>query len=83
MGFENCDESKTMPVSWINFYYTNENLSKYSKVMEEVCKENGVLFMNTIGLANSDFEDGLHPNALGHKKLFEQVKSFLVKNEWI
>ena len=30
-----------------------------------------------------DFDDGLHPNAQGHRKIFEKVKDFLVENKWI
>mgnify|MGYP001580136693 CR=1 FL=1 len=83
MDLKNCDESKTMPVPWIDIYYTNDNIQKYSKVIEKVCRENGVLFMNIASLGNEDFEDGLHPNVSGHKKVFEQVKNFLIKNNWI
>jgi lysophospholipase L1-like esterase len=83
MDLKNCDESKTMPVSWIDTYYTNENIQMYSKVMEEVCKENKVLFMDITPLDDNDFQDGLHPNASGHEKVFKQVKSFLVQNNWI
>lgn len=83
MDLKNCDESKTMPVSWIDIYYTNKNIKKYSEVMQEVCRENGVLFMNIEPLDNSDFEDGLHPNTSGHKKIFSQVKQFLTQNNWI
>ncbi len=83
MDLKNCDESKTMPVSWINIFYTNENITRYSKVMEEVCNKNGVLFMNINTLENNDFEDGLHPNSSGHEKIFQQVKSFSAQNNWI
>lgn len=83
MDLKNCDESKTMPVSWIDIYYTNENIKKYSEAMQEVCRENGVLFMNIEPIDNSDFEDGLHPNASGHEKIFGQVRQFLTQNNWI
>src|SRR3989344_2041574 len=83
MDLKNCDESKTMPVSWIDIYYTNENIQKYSQVMEEISAQNGILFMDISPLDNEDFEDGLHPNTSGHKKVFRQVRSFLVQNNWI
>lgn len=83
MDLKNCDESRTTPVSWIDIYYTNENIEKYSKIMEEVCRENGVDFMDIAKLENEDFEDGLHPNASGHEKVFRQVKEFLVNKNWI
>jgi len=79
----NCDESKTMPVPWIDIYYTNESTQKYSKVIEEVCNENSVAFLNIKPLDNQDFEDGLHPNTIGHEKIFNQVKDFLAEKQWI
>ena len=80
---KNCDESKTMPVSWIDIYYKNENIKKYSKIMEEVCHEQNVLFLDVPELANDEFEDGLHPNAKGHEKIFQAVKSFLIDKKVI
>jgi len=83
LDLKNCDESKTMPVSWADIYYTNENIQKYSKVMEEVCRDNGVLFLSIAPLETSDFTDGLHPNERGHEKIFRQVKDFLTRQIWI
>lgn len=83
MDLKNCDESKTMPVYWDDIYYSNENILKYSQAMEEVCKENEVLFLDIAPLTDNEFDDGLHPNALGHEKIFQQVKEFLSKNKWI
>lgn len=83
MDLKNCDESKTMPVSWAEFYYTNELFEKYNAIMGEVCKENDVLFLNLGLLDNEDFDDGLHPNEKGHIKIYEKVKEFLITNNWI
>ncbi len=83
MDLKNCDESKTMPVSWIDIYYTNKNIAKYSGIMQEVCKNSNVLFLDIAPLDNNDFEDGLHPNSAGHEKIFVQVRDCLVANKWI
>ena len=83
MDLKNCDESKTMPVSWIDIYYTNENIQKYSRIMEEVCREQGVAFLDVSFLDNQDFDDGLHPNARGHEKIFNQARGFLIEKGWI
>ncbi len=78
IGFKNCDESKTMPVSWRDIYYTNKDIKIYNQTIKEVCEKNNILFLDVFGiLDNNDFEDGLHPNASGHHKLFEKVKNFL------
>ena len=84
IGFKNVDESKTMPVSWKDIYYVNAEIKKYDEVMRSVCKENKILYLDIFGLLkNEDFEDGLHPNITGHKKMFEKVKNFLEENKWI
>ena len=83
MDLKNCDESKTMPVSWVDIYYTNGNIQKYSKIVEEVCRKHNITFLDIKPLENNDFDDGLHPNAKGHEKIFNQVKDFLAKEEWI
>jgi len=31
----------------------------------------------------SDLEDGLHPNAKGHEKMFQRIRDFLVENKVI
>ncbi len=83
MDLKNCDESKTTPVSWIDIYYTNNNIQKYIDIMKEVCEKNNVLFLPLELLNNEDFDDGLHMNAIGHEKIFVQVKDFLIRNGWI
>ena len=83
MDLKNCDESKTMPVPWIDFYYANENIKKYSEIMKEVCQKNNVLFIDLDQLDSEDFDDGLHPNASGHEKIFVKVRDFLQENKWI
>ena len=36
-------------------------------------------FIDIFGLLdNADFEDGLHPNAAGHQKIFEVIKKQLL-----
>lgn len=76
IGFTNCDEKKTMPVSWCNLCYENKNIQKYNEIIKNVCYENGVLFIDTHGvLKENDFFDGLHPNERGHERIFEKVKN--------
>lgn len=83
MDLKNCDESKTMPVPWIDIYYKNENIKKYRDIMEQVCFKNNIPFLDLEALENKDFDDGLHPNAKGHEKVFIKVKGFLEENKWI
>lgn len=83
MDLKNCDESKTTPVPWADIYYANENIMKYSEIMREVCKKNNVSFLDIALIDDKDFDDGLHPNAAGHEKIFIQVRNYLIKNKWI
>jgi lysophospholipase L1-like esterase len=84
MGFHTCDETKTTPVSWCNLSYTRERIETYNKTMERVCNEMSVQFLDTFDLLeNNDLEDGLHPNARGHEKIFKRVRNELVRLEWI
>lgn len=84
IGFKNCDESKTTPVPWIDWHYTNENISNYNAIMAEVCAKNGVLFLDLDqSLKSGDFDDGLHLNAAGHEKIFIKVRDSLIANKWI
>jgi len=79
VGIKNCDESKTMPVSWCNLCYANEYVKKYNGIMEKVCDINGIQFVDTFGLLdNTDFEDGLHPSTKGHQKIFEIMRKHIL-----
>ncbi len=79
VGFTNCDEKKTIPVTWRNLCYENNNIIRYNDIMKNVCRENNILFVDTFGiLEENDFADGLHPNAIGHEKIFKKVKEQLI-----
>jgi len=48
--------------------------------MKKVCNKNGIKYTDIFGLLdNTDFEDGLHPNANGHQKIFEAVKKSILR----
>lgn len=84
IGFKNCDESRTMPVSWCNFFYRNEDIQRYNSVMKSVCERNNVSFLDIYGLLEPlDLVDGLHPNETGHQKIFSAVRDFLRTQDWI
>ncbi len=84
IGFKNVDESKTAPVSWKDIYYFNAEIKKYDEVMEGVCGEHNIPYLDIFGLLDvSDLEDGLHPNAAGHEKIFIKTRDFLIANKWI
>lgn len=83
------DESKTTPIPWnTNKSYRNVNIQKFNEIIKSVCKENNIYFIEVykqwIKSNYKDLlEDGLHPNSDGHKKIFEIVKNYLVKEKII
>ncbi len=79
IGLTNVDEAKTNPTSFDkDLYYYNKNLKEYDRVIEKICKEENLNFISFQGLlSKEDLHDGLHPNAKGHKKIFERVRNVL------
>ncbi|RLJ05332.1 MAG: hypothetical protein DRP14_02045 [Candidatus Aenigmatarchaeota archaeon] len=89
VGLTPVDETKTTPIPRdADKSYKNENIRKYNEIIKSVCEENKILFIEIfedwIKLNYKNLlEDGLHPNSEGHKKIFESVKEFLIKNKII
>jgi len=81
LGLAHVDETKTTPINENEEFYDNENIEAYDTVVREVCHENNAHYIpivNVIGV--EDLDDGLHPNAHGHQKIFETVRAFLLEN---
>ncbi len=66
-------------------WYDNKTIAKYNQELKEVCKQNIIPFIEVFDLLEQkDIDnDGIHPNAKGHQKIFEQVKDFIVKNKFV
>ncbi|MCX6766280.1 MAG: GDSL-type esterase/lipase family protein [Candidatus Moranbacteria bacterium] len=76
IGLTGVDEEKTKPVYWNeDSWYTNEEITKYDSAIEKFCQEKNLKYVSLKGvLKPGDWEDGLHPNAKGHEKIFEKIK---------
>jgi acyl-CoA thioesterase I len=85
LGLTKVDEKRTMPCSWnTENYLDEENVRLYDKKVEESCKGAGVLFLSLYDILNVDeLDDGLHPNPQGHKKIFSEVKDYLLSNNLV
>jgi lysophospholipase L1-like esterase len=84
VGFPNVDESRPLPVSWENVYYSNKDVFEYNQILKKISNEKKINFIGTFGLLeNEDLEDGLHPNDKGHEKIYEKVKEFLIEKGMI
>lgn len=70
------DENKTTPKGTSYFY--NRRLVEFNQIYKEVCARMEIPFIET-GIDPAEwkdkylYEDGLHPNAAGHKIIFEKV----------
>jgi len=89
VGLTPVDEEKTTPIPWnSDKFYKNEYIEKYNQVIKKVCEENKIYFIEIFKKFEATgyqelLEDGLHPNSKGHKRIFEIVKDFLIKNNLI
>jgi lysophospholipase L1-like esterase len=85
LGLGLVDENKTMPVEWDRTaYYTNANLHLYDQSLKRISAQEKVYYLETANLLqNKDLEDGIHPNAKGHEKIFLAAKEFLLKEKII
>ncbi|HBG81886.1 TPA: hypothetical protein DDW69_03530 [candidate division CPR2 bacterium] len=81
-------EEKVSPF-WLNedLYYKNKEIEKYNDALKEICQERGTRFINVYptfmerNLEELIHWDGLHPNAAGHKFIYNIVRDYLIENE--
>lgn len=72
------DESKTMPTPWSigqkNLFYDNENLELYDNEIKKFCNDNKIKYIYMADCVSIDeLEDWLHPDSVGHMKMFERI----------
>ena len=84
VGLSACDEAKTTPVAWGEYYYTNQNIKTYENQMRRVAAEHEVAFIPVfekfLGAIKLDelLADGLHPNNKGHQVIFDILQPKLL-----
>ncbi|MBI2108779.1 MAG: hypothetical protein HYT93_01175 [Parcubacteria group bacterium] len=77
VGLTPVDELKTTPTAW-GAYYHNENIKQYDAAIKEFCHAKEITFISIFNLlSKNDLIDGIHPNSIGHKKMFENMRSNL------
>ena len=82
------EEKKVTPMPWSpTEYYFNDRIRKYREILKHLCRKEKLYYLDLTKYFNDNIEkllhDGVHPNTEGHKKIFEIVKNFLVKNKII
>jgi lysophospholipase L1-like esterase len=66
-----------------NDYWLSEDLQEYTKIVEKVCNEEHIPYLNIHDeWLQEDWQslltpDGVHPNEQGHEKIFQRLKGFL------
>ncbi len=82
IGLTSVMENLVSPVPWAsNLSYSNEDIQKYDNTIKEIAKNNNVPYCYMYDLLQEEnLDDGLHPNAQGHQKMFERIKDFLEQN---
>ncbi len=87
VGLFPVDETKTIPIPWDkDKSYKNEYIKKYNNTIRSMTEENKLYFIDVFNkLLSLNYqillEDGLHPNAEGHQKIFETVRGYLIENK--
>ena len=77
IGLTRVNEKYTVPISWNNNeMYFNKNIEKYNEKIKECCIENKISFLNALDILEIEDlnKDGIHPNEMGHEKIFERIK---------
>ena len=85
IGLTNVDEKRTQPVEWDStVYYSNQRIQTYDQALKKIAEQNKINYVPLFGiLTPDDIEDGVHPNALGHQKIYLRVKEYLLQNKLI
>jgi len=77
VGISCVDEKKANPWKDKGSYH-NDTIKEYDSAIEAMAKSHNLQFIPVFDvLEDSDLYDGLHPNASGHRKIFERVISCL------
>lgn len=82
LGLYDSDMENMNPIPWYEGHAAlQEDADKYEEAIRQLSVKNDILYISLAGLFNNDFEgltfDGDHPNAEGHRLVFERVKSEL------
>jgi lysophospholipase L1-like esterase len=86
IGLTRVEEKKVQPYpgSSSGKSYSNKIIEEYDQIVREVNKAEKLSYIDlSKEVPITDLTDGLHPNTVGHEKVFRKVKSFLEKSGWI
>lgn len=70
------EEEKITPTPWDDDFYTYEkDIEECHNMLKKISLENNVEYIDLKEVIDkNDLSDGLHPNSIGHQKIFEKIK---------
>ena len=80
VGLGKGDDTDTVPLkrSTTGKCYSKEVTKLYNDYIKKFSFDHDIPFVDVFGqLTDADFDDGLHPNIAGHKKIFDLVRNKL------
>ena len=87
LGLIPVEDQKLNPIPWDpDIAYQTKQIKLFNDSIQEFCVYHKLFFIDFwedwINQNYSDLlDDGLHPNSLGHERIFVHVKNFLLKNK--
>lgn len=75
-----CDEDKMNPMERAPELYQNmENINRYNDTIQKICGKEKVYFVDMLdAIKKGNLEDGCHPKAEGHEKMYIKIRDFLL-----
>ncbi|GAB4027815.1 MAG: hypothetical protein Fur0011_6670 [Candidatus Microgenomates bacterium] len=77
VGLVKGDDKLTMPLaqSTTGKIYTKSRVREYDRIIKDLAETSDVVFADVNDkLDDSDFSDGLHPNEIGYKKMYKEIR---------
>lgn len=90
IGLNAIDEALVNPIPWApDKAYLSERVKKFEDIIAKICAAKNLPFLPQFDLWNARADvrdlliDGVHPNSKGHAFLAEQVKAFLMNDDFV
>jgi lysophospholipase L1-like esterase len=80
-----CDETKTIPIPRApELSQDMKTTIIYNDAIKSFCASNDTLFIDMLDVLDTqDLEDGIHPTAQGHEKIYIRIRDILLEKKII
>ena len=82
IGLTNVDEKKTVPLPWSKdkSYYSSD-VKMYDEIIKKQAKKSNFQYIEMYDVVSlKEMKDGLHPDEIGHEKMYLKIKKELLKS---